>query len=61
MKEERTELSSRELEVVTQYAEQRGLTIEQAASELTRDGLAKRVRRRTGRTPAHNVMKMPRG
>jgi hypothetical protein len=61
MKVELTELSKGELELIKQYADQHELTIEQAASELLRDGLAKRVRRSTGIGPARNVLKMPRG
>lgn len=58
MKEELTELSDKERDLIKTYADQRGLTIEEAASELARDGLARRVRKRTGKSPARNVLKM---
>lgn len=59
--EETTELSDQELKAVQQYADQRGLTLNQAATELAKQALAKRVRKSTGKTPARNVLKMPRG
>ena len=60
MSEETTELSDQELKLVQQYADQRGLTLNQAATELAKQALAKRVRKSTGKTPARNVLKMPR-
>ena len=52
MAAEQTALSERERQVIEQVAEQRGVTFEQAAEQMAKEGLASRVRRKTGRAPA---------
>jgi predicted transcriptional regulator len=52
MPEEKTNLSDRELELVRQVAELRGISIEEAADQLRREGLEQRFRKKTGRAPA---------
>lgn len=47
-----TALSDREREAVERVAAERGLTFEEAAEQLAKEGLAKRVRKGTGRAPA---------
>jgi len=42
----------REREAVQQVAQQRGLSFEQAVEQMAKEGLASRVRRKTGRMPA---------
>lgn len=54
-----TSLTDREREAVQQVAAQRGVTFEEAAEQLAKEGLASRVRRKTGRAPAR-VIEMPR-
>ena len=60
MSDEKTVLTDNELKKVQAYADLRGLTVGEAATELAKQALAQRVRKRTGKTPAHNVLKMPR-
>jgi predicted kinase len=55
-----TALSERERQLVEQVAQQRGITYEEAAEMLAKEGLESRVRRRTGRAPA-KVYDMNRG
>jgi predicted transcriptional regulator len=50
--EEKTTLSEREMELVRQVAEQWGVSVEEAANRLRREGFDQRVRRNTGRAPA---------
>jgi predicted transcriptional regulator len=57
--EERTTLSDRERELVQQIADQWGVSFEEAADRLRREGLEQRVRRKVGRAPA-KVYAMPR-
>lgn len=45
-------LSGKELEQVKLYAEINGLTIDEAASKLVSDAIARRIKRNTGKTPA---------
>lgn len=45
-------LSEDELRLVEAYAAERGLSLEAALEELAADGLARRVRTRTGRRPS---------
>lgn len=45
-------LSGKELETVKAYAEMHGLTIDEAASKLVSDAIARRIKRNTGKTPA---------
>jgi len=52
MRTEQTELGEKEKKMVEMIAEQRGVTFEEAASQLAREALAIRVRRRTGHGPA---------
>jgi predicted kinase len=56
---EQTALSERERAAVQQVADQRGISFEEAAEQMAKEGLASRVRRKTGRAPA-KVYDMPR-
>jgi predicted kinase len=47
-----TALSDREREAVERVAAERGITFEEAVEQLAKEGLAKRVRKGTGRAPA---------
>lgn len=47
-----TNLSDKEREAVQRVADQRGITLEEALEALAKEGLASRVRRKTGRAPA---------
>jgi hypothetical protein len=49
---EQTALSERERLAIEQVAQQRGISFEDAAEQLAKEGLASRVRRKTGRAPA---------
>jgi predicted kinase len=49
---ESTALSERERQAVQQVADQRGITFEEAAELMAKEGLASRVRKKTGRAPA---------
>ena len=49
---ETTEFGDKERQVIERIAQQRGLSFEQAAQQLVQEGLAIRVRRGTGRSPA---------
>jgi hypothetical protein len=59
MATEHTALSDREREAVQQVADQRGITFEEAIEQMAKEGLAARVRRKTGRAPA-KVYELPR-
>ena len=50
--EEQTALNEKDRRLVQQVADQRGVTFEEAAEMLAKEGLASRVRRKTGRAPA---------
>lgn len=52
MPAEQTALSEKERKAVEQVAEQRGITFEEAVEQMAKEGLASRVRRKTGRAPA---------
>lgn len=52
MATEQTALSERERNALQQVADQRGIGLEEAAEQLAKEGLAARVRRKTGRAPA---------
>lgn len=52
MATEHTALSERERQAVQEVAEQRGISFEDAFEQLAKEGLAARVRRKTGRGPA---------
>jgi predicted kinase len=56
---EQTALSERERDAVQQVADQRGITFEEAVEQMAKEGLASRVRRKTGRAPA-KVYELPR-
>jgi predicted kinase len=56
---EPTSLSERERQAVEQVAQQRGITFEEAVEQMAKEGLAARVRRKTGRAPAR-VYELPR-
>ena len=52
MREYLAALSDRERDAIEQVASQRGVSFEEAAEQLAKEGLAKRVRKGTGRLPA---------
>lgn len=52
MANEQTALSERERQAIEQVAEQRGVSFEEAIEQMAKEGLASRVRRKTGRMPA---------
>lgn len=52
MATEQTALSEREREAVEAVAKQRGTTFDEAVEQMAKEGLASRVRRKTGRNPA---------
>lgn len=52
MPAEQTALTERERQAVEQVAQQRGITFEEAIEQMAKEGLASRVRRKTGRAPA---------
>jgi hypothetical protein len=54
-----TALSEREKALIEQVAQQRGITFEEAVETLAKEGLAKRIQRKTGRLPA-KVYPLPR-
>lgn len=56
---ETTAFGEKERQVIEQVAQRRGISFEQAAQQLVQEGLAIRVRRGTGRSPA-KVYDMPR-
>jgi predicted kinase len=56
---EPTSLSEREREAVQRVADQRGVSFEEAVEQMAKEGLASRVRRKTGRAPA-KVYELPR-
>ena len=45
-------LTDRERELVKAYAAMYGLSEDEAASKLTNEAIARRIKRRTGKTPA---------
>jgi hypothetical protein len=49
---EHTALSEREKQAIQAVADQRGITFEEAAEQRAKEGLAARVRRKTGKAPA---------
>jgi predicted kinase len=49
---EQTALSERERQALEQVAAQRGVTFEEAVEQMAKEGLASRVRRKTGKAPA---------
>jgi predicted kinase len=55
---ELTALGDRERALVEQVAAQRGITFEEAVEQMTKEGLARRVRKKTGRLPA-KVYELP--
>jgi hypothetical protein len=59
MPAEHTALSDRERQAIEQVAQQRGISFEEAIEQMAKEGLASRVRRKTGRAPA-KVYEIPR-
>jgi predicted kinase len=59
MPAEQTALSERERQAIEQIAQQRGVTFEEAVEQMAKEGLAQRVRKKTGRGPA-KVYQIPR-
>ncbi len=59
--EVQTPLSDQEMEQVKRIADRDGMTLDEAASRLFSEGLARRVKRRTGRAPAkvYNLKRKP--
>ena len=53
-----TALSEPERQAIEQVARQRGVTFDEAVEQMAKEGLAARVRRKTGRLPA-KVYQMP--
>lgn len=49
---EHTALSDRERQAVEMVAQQRGVTFDEALEQMAKEGLAARVRRKTGKAPA---------
>jgi len=49
---EQTAFSDRERAAIEAVAAQRGVTFEEAIEQLAKEGLASRVRKKTGRAPA---------
>lgn len=58
MATEYTALSDAERDAVQKVADQRGITFEEAIEQMAKEGLAARVRRKTGRAPA-KVYQLP--
>lgn len=52
MGHDHTALSDKERDLVQRVADQRGITFEEAVEQMAKEGLAARVRRKTGRAPA---------
>lgn len=52
MPDENLSLSGPEMEAVKRIAAREGISVEEAATKLVQSGLARRVRRRTGKGPA---------
>ena len=52
MATEQTALSEKERKAVEEVASQRGISFEEAIEQMAKEGLAARVRRKTGRAPA---------
>lgn len=57
-KDDQTTLSDAERAIVQRYADERGISLCEAASELASRGIERRVRRRARRSPASNVVTM---
>lgn len=51
-KHEEPRLSDRELAVIQAYANERGLTVDEAATQLAQDAIAAKFRKNLGRGPA---------
>jgi hypothetical protein len=58
--QEQTALTDRERQAIEQVAAQRGITFEEASEQLAKEGLASRVKRRTGHRPAKVIQFPPR-
>ncbi len=60
-REEKTLLTNDEKLAIAEYAESRGITADEAATELASRAIERRMRRQTGRSPARNIVKLRRG
>lgn len=58
MATEHTSFAEREKQAIEAIAKQRGITFEEAVEQMAKEGLASRVRRKTGKAPAR-VYQMP--
>lgn len=52
MKKEPLDLADKEMELVRQIARREGISEDEAATQLVRKEIARRVRKRTGKAPA---------
>ena len=52
MPAEQTAVSEKERQAIEAVAQQRGITFEEAVEQMAKEGLASRVRRKTGKAPA---------
>ncbi len=59
-KDELVSFSDRERALIEQVAKERGITFEEAVTELAGEGLAHRVRKKTGRGPSASVLRFRR-
>jgi predicted kinase len=50
--QEPTNLTRQERDLVKRIADRDGVTLDEAATRLAKEGLARRVKKRTGKTPA---------
>lgn len=57
-REQGVSFSDREFEFIRQVAEERGISVEEAANQLMHEGIAKRFRAGTGYAPA-KVYELP--
>lgn len=55
-----TAFGDRERELIEAVAQERGISFEEAVNQLASEGLANRVRKRTGRRPASQVVRFRR-
>ena len=59
-KEEPAAFSDKERALIEQVANERGLSFEEVVAELMKEGLASRVRKKTGRRPSASVLRFRR-
>lgn len=60
-KQDSTSFSDSEMLLVKAVAEERGISIDEAAAQLVSEGLANRVQKNTGRRPSASVLRFRRG